>query len=180
MLNMINLWTNVINKLFLWTTEINKAYLWSTVIYESWDNITVTDNVFPNYNNNWLMYNTSIWIKFTTKYRLKLWTVTRHWSWTGVYCVLKDASWNVLKTVWPFSWEFVNTISFDDYILQNWTTYRLELTNTWSQNISWSIASFPLNRTHIDWISASEQWNDTWPNITSWRQYWILSIETTR
>lgn len=178
MLNMINLWTTGINKMMLWTTEINKAYLWSTVIFDNtWANVTVTDNVFPNYNNSWWM-NTSIWIKFTTKYRLKLWTVTRAGVWNNVYCHLKDNSWNILKTVWPFSWQYVNTINFDNYVLQSWTTYRIEI--SWNMDVSWSIQSFPLNRTHINWISASENWSDTWSNITSWRQYGIRSIETTR
>lgn len=175
---MIKLWNTTINKLMLWSIEVKKAYLGTAVIIDNtWANVTVTDNVFPNYNNNWWM-NTSIWIKFTTKYRLKLWTITRAGSWNNVYCHLKNSAWTILKTVWPFSGQFVNTISFDNYILQSWTTYRIEI--SWNMDVSWSISSFPLNRTHINWISASENWSDTWSNITSWRQYWITSIETTR
>lgn len=170
MLNMINLWQTGINKIMLWTTEIKKVYLWSTVIYWfQWITETDSYNLDKIWGISWYR-----WLKFITKYKLKLWIVTKHSSVTNWNCILKDSLWNTLSTI-TFSW---NNADFWWYILNDNTEYRIEFINAaWSWNYTTQYNSdrvYPIINTHINCTWGSFNWSD---NQDIWN---INSITTTR
>lgn len=175
-------WSETVNATNYYKVWFNSnhtsIYTWSLwnwtqwIIESNWSDVTDTDNL--TLSSSWSQTNAR-WYRIQATKKLKIKAVNKDSMCTATKAYIKTISWNTILATATFSW---NTATFETpYLVEALASVRVECWKDGASydEIEWTTATYPQNRTNINYIAWSDNW---WSAIFTNRCYNIDSIVT--